>query len=72
MSAPRKPPHPEPESSAKSTDPGTPGEPKFKLRAKSMIVLEGGAVVKEGEIFELPERQALELVGLGNAEQLPK
>ena len=65
-----KAPEPSAESSAQSTDKGAPGEPKLKLRAKTMITLEGGAIVKAGEIFELPERQALDLVGMQNAEQI--
>ena len=49
-----------------------PNEPKLKLRAKSMITLNTGKVIKTGEVFELPEREALNLVGMGDAEQLPQ
>ena len=49
---------------------GFKGEKKFKLRAKDMVTV-GGVTYKAGEEFELPEREALGLVGTGGAEELP-
>lgn len=46
-----------------------PKEEKLKLRAKEYIIVDG-VTHKPGEIFELPERQALGLVGEGQAEQI--
>ena len=46
------------------------GERKLKLRAKSQIVVDG-VTRQAGEVFEMPEREALNLVGLGACEQIP-
>ena len=55
---------------AQIPDLGGKGEMKFKLRARVWLKVEG-KVFGAGAHFELPERQALGLVGIGNAEQLP-
>lgn len=44
-------------------------EPKLKVRALEHITVEGRPR-KPGEEFELPEREALGLVGQGQAEQV--
>lgn len=49
---------------------GFEGEKKLKLKAKTMVTV-GGVTYEEGEEFELPEREALNLVGMGSAEELP-
>lgn len=46
-----------------------PKEPKLRLRAKEHIVIDA-VLYKPGEEFELPEREALGLVGQGQAEQV--
>lgn len=45
-------------------------ETKLKIRAKTYLVLEGIAY-QPGAVLELPEREALGLVGTGDAEQIP-
>jgi hypothetical protein len=65
---PNKPPDPTPPPNI--ADEGSKGELKLKLRAKSRIVVEG-VVINAGQEFELPERQALGLVGTGDCEQIP-
>lgn len=45
-------------------------EPTLKLRAKAQINVDG-VIIHAGQIFELPERHALGLVGTGNVEQIP-
>ena len=46
------------------------GEINLTLRARSQILVNGQTRFA-GEIFELPERQALGLVGTGGADQIP-
>ena len=46
------------------------GEPNLSIRAKSQI-LSNGQTRYAGEVFNLPEREGLGLVGTGNAEQVP-
>ena len=45
-------------------------ETRLRLRAKTMLTI-GGIVYNADEVFELPEREALNLVGMGSAEELP-
>jgi hypothetical protein len=47
------------------------GEKKLKVRAKSQVSVDG-VIHNTGDVFELPERQALSLVGTGAAEELPE
>lgn len=60
---------PEPKPDPVPSSEGFQGEKKFKLRAKDMLTV-GGVTYAAGEIFELPEREALGLVGTGAAEEL--
>lgn len=46
-------------------------EPKLKLRARTYIIV-NGTEYQPGDVFELGERQALGLVGTGDAEQIPE
>lgn len=49
---------------------GFQGEKKLKLRARELIKV-AGVTYQPDEVFELPEREALNLVGQGAAEELP-
>lgn len=64
-------PAPEPAQAdpAPSSSEGLPGEKKLKLRAKEVLTVEG-VTHPPGDEFELPEREALSLVGTGAAEQI--
>ena len=67
-----KPPDPEPAPAPAPTPEPTPVEKEkwIKLRAKSYLNV-NGVIHNTGEVFELPEQNALSLVGTGVAEQLP-
>ena len=47
------------------------GEKKLKLRAKTYLVVHGKPI-HAGEEFELPEREALNLIGMQEADQIVK
>ena len=49
---------------------GFKGEKKLKLRAKELVHFAGNDYQPD-EVFEAPEREALNLVGLGAVEELP-
>ena len=51
--------------------PDSTAEPKLKVRAKTYLVIDG-VEHQPGAVIELPERQALGLVGTGDAEQIPQ
>ena len=46
-------------------------ETTFKIRTKSYLILRGKEY-QAGNILELPEREALGLIGEGKAEQIPE
>lgn len=63
-------PAPTPAPAPVPPDEGFKGEKKLKLRMKSQVNVEG-IIYQTGDEVELPERQALSLVGSGVAEELP-
>jgi hypothetical protein len=49
---------------------GFQGEKMLTVKAKSMVNI-AGVTHQTGDVFQLPEREALSLVGTGSAEELP-